>query len=114
MDTSHVLPTDGEDAWLPAIEPTSNKRKDRGSTTLPDVIKDRSSGVQKAIDYNENGQLIGNNSIKCSSYLGVLARTMILICYKDWFEVLAELKEKFWSCVEVSKTLKHVFKCNQN
>lgn len=114
MDTSHVLPTDGEDAWLPATEPKSNKRKGRGSTTLPDVIKDRSSGVRKAIDYNENGQLIGNNSIKCSSYHGVLARTMIPICYKDWFEVPAELKEKLWSCVEVSKTLKHVFKCNQN
>ncbi|KAF5958330.1 hypothetical protein HYC85_005555 [Camellia sinensis] len=107
MDTSHVLPTDGEDAWLPATEPTSNKRKCRGSTTLPDVIKDRSSGVRKAIDYNENGQLIGNNSIKCSSYHGVLARTMIPICYKDWFEVPAKLKEKLWSCVEVSKTLKH-------
>ncbi|GMQ07389.1 hypothetical protein CsSME_00051595 [Camellia sinensis var. sinensis] len=102
MDTSYVLPTDGEDAWLPATEPTFNKRKGRGSTTLPNVIKDRSSSVRKAIDYNENGQLIGYNSIKCSSYLGVLARTMILICYKDWFEVPAELKEKLWSCVELT------------
>ncbi|GMP88805.1 hypothetical protein CsSME_00040651 [Camellia sinensis var. sinensis] len=72
MDTSHVLSTDAEDAWLPATKPKSNKRKGRGLTTLPDVIKDRSSGVQKAIDDNKNGQSIGNNSIKCSSYHGVL------------------------------------------
>ncbi|KAF5939815.1 hypothetical protein HYC85_020982 [Camellia sinensis] len=98
MDTSHVLPTDGEDAWLLATEPKSNKRKGRGSTTLLDVIKDRSS----AIDYNENGQLIGNNSIKCSSYHGVLARIMVPICYKDWFEVPGKLKEKLWSCVELT------------
>ncbi|GMP78596.1 hypothetical protein CsSME_00034479 [Camellia sinensis var. sinensis] len=102
MDTSHVLPTDGEDAWLPATEPKSNKRKGSDSTTLPDVIKDRSSAIRKAIEYNENGQPIGNNSIKCSSYHGVLARTVVPICYKDWFEVPAELKEKLWSCVELT------------
>ncbi|GMP50036.1 hypothetical protein CsSME_00016810 [Camellia sinensis var. sinensis] len=96
MDTSHVLPTDGEDVWLPTTEPKSNKRKARGSTTLPDVINDRSFGVRKATDYNENGQLIGNNSIKCSSYHGVLA------CYKDRFEVPGELKEKLWNCVELT------------
>lgn len=79
MDTSHVLPTDGENGWLLATKPKSNKRKGRGSTILPDVIKDRSSAVRKAIEYNENGQPIGNNSIKCSSYHGVLARTMVPI-----------------------------------
>ncbi|CAL5326358.1 unnamed protein product [Camellia sinensis] len=78
------------------------KKKGKGSTTLPDIIKDRSFAVRKAIEYNEKSQPIGNNSIKCSSYHRVLARTMIPICYKDWFEVPAELKEKLWSCVELT------------
>ncbi|XP_028096032.1 uncharacterized protein LOC114295933 [Camellia sinensis] len=91
MDSSYE-----EDARLSPIK--SKKRKGRGSTTLPGIIKAESSGVQKIIHYNEFGQPIGE--VQYPSYLGVLARTMVPIVYKDWHKVPKELKEKLWSCVE--------------
>ena len=69
---------------------------------LPSVIKDRSAGVRKIIKYNQKGQPIGDDAKKYVSYLGVLGRTMVPLNYENWHKVPKELKEKLWSCVEVS------------
>lgn len=82
----------------------SKKRKSRGSTTLPDIIKAKSSGVKKVIQYNDKGQPMGVNRAKYASYLGVLARTLVPISNHNWFKVTPQLKDKLWRSVEVYLT----------
>ncbi|XP_058201697.1 uncharacterized protein LOC131316371 isoform X2 [Rhododendron vialii] len=89
-----------EDAQL-LPDPGSNIRRGRGSTFLPDVIKDRSSGVRKVVKYNKRGQAIGETRAKYSSYLGVLARTMVPID-RTWKKVSDENKEMLWRCVKTT------------
>ncbi|KAI8571849.1 hypothetical protein RHMOL_Rhmol01G0151900 [Rhododendron molle] len=89
-----------EDAQL-SPDPGSNIRRGRGSTFLPDVIKDRSSGVRKVVKYNKRGQAIGETRAKYSSYFGVLARTMVPID-RTWKKVSDENKEMLWRCVKTT------------
>ncbi|XP_058185923.1 uncharacterized protein LOC131303148 [Rhododendron vialii] len=91
-----------EDLTASPKKQQSKKRKSRGSTTLPDIIKAKSSGVKKVIQYNEKGQPTGVNRAKYASYLGVLARTLVPISCHKWFKVTPQLKDKLWSSVEVA------------
>lgn len=96
--------SDEEDNTSPSKNQQRKKTKSRGSTTPPDIIKARCSGVKKVIEYNERGQPIGVNRAKYANYLGVLARTMVPISIPNWFKVTPELKAKLWSSVEVYLT----------
>ena len=49
VSTAHDLPYNDEDAVSSPKVPESKRRKTRGSTTLPDVIKDKSSRVHKVL-----------------------------------------------------------------
>lgn len=101
MGSSQNLPINGQDA-VSSPDPTRKKRKNRrgrGSTFLPDIIKDRSSGIRKVVKYNRRGQPIGSE--KFSSYLGVLARTMVPI-HRTWKKVSNEDKEMLWKCVQTT------------
>lgn len=103
MGSSQNLPSNGHDA-LSSPDPTCKKRKNRrgrGSTFLPDIIKDRGSGIRKVVKYNRRGQPIGSE--KFSSYLGVLARTMVPI-HRTWKKVSNEDKEMLWKSVQVCTT----------
>ena len=53
------------------------------------------------IQYNDDGEGVGEGYVQLISYLGVLARTM----------VPAELKEKLWDCVKVYSNLVKLFFC---
>ena len=56
--------------------------KHRGMTTKPEITKNKSKGVKFSVKYNARGTPIGKNSANLTSYLGVLARTMVPInCY---------------------------------
>ena len=59
------------------------KRKSQGMTRKAMVIKNRSKGIKLLIKYNQDGIFFGNTSVHLISYLGVLARTIMLIRYKD-------------------------------
>ncbi|KAH7838947.1 hypothetical protein Vadar_033035 [Vaccinium darrowii] len=84
------------------VLPNSNScKRRRGSTFLPDVIKDRSSSVRREVHYNKRGQTIGETKPKYSSWLGVLARTMVPID-REWKEVTNENKNKLSECVQMS------------
>ena len=65
----------------------------------PNITKKKSKGVKINIDYNDDGIEIGDGSIQLVSYLGVLARTMVLVDYLDWRLVPNELKEKLWDII---------------
>ena len=78
------------------------KRKSQGKTRKAMVIKNRSKGIKLLIKYNQDGIFVGDTSMHLISYLGVLARTMVPIRYKDWRDVPIQLKEKLWDSIEVT------------
>ena len=78
---------------------TSPKRF-RGPTIKFEIAK-KSSGVKIDIQYNDDGEGVGEGYVQLVSYLGVLARTMVPIYHTNWRVVLVELKEKLWDCIKV-------------
>ena len=78
------------------------KRKSRGMTRKVMVIKNRSKGIKLLIKYNQDGIFVGDTYVHLTSYLGVLARTMVPIRYKDRRDVTIQLKEKLWDSIEVT------------
>ena len=66
------------------------------------IIKNRSKGVKLSIKYNLDGIFIGELVVHLTSYLGVLARTMVPIRYKTWHVVPKQLKDKLWNSIEVT------------
>ena len=78
------------------------KRKSRGMTRKAMVIKNRSKGIKLLIKYNQDGIFVGDTSVHLISYLGVFARTMVPIKYKEWRDVPIQLKKKLWDSIEVT------------
>ena len=78
------------------------KKKHRRMTRKSMLIKNRSKGIKLLIKYNLDGIFIGESVVHLTSYLGVLARTMVAITYKTWHIVPKELKDKLWDCIEVT------------
>ena len=66
------------------------------------LIKNRSKGIKLLIKYNLDGIFIGESVVHLTSYLGVLACTMVPITYKTWHVIPKELKDKLWDCIEVT------------
>ncbi|KAL6337951.1 hypothetical protein AAG906_005914 [Vitis piasezkii] len=84
---------------------TSPKRF-RGPTVKPEIAKKRSEGVKIDIQYNDDGEGVGEGYVQLVSYLGVLARTMVPVYHTDWRVVPVELKEKLWDCVKLARLKK--------
>ncbi|RVW11876.1 hypothetical protein CK203_085683 [Vitis vinifera] len=71
------------------------------------IIKNRSKGVKLPVKYNLDGIFIGESAVHLTSYLGVLARTMVPIRYKTWHVVPKQLKDKLWDSIETAFSLNH-------
>lgn len=78
------------------------KRKYRGMARKHMIIKNRSKGVKLLVKYNLDGIFIGESVVHLTSYLGVLARTMVPIRYETWHVVPKQLKDKLWDSIEVT------------
>ncbi|RVW56875.1 hypothetical protein CK203_078518 [Vitis vinifera] len=57
------------------------------------------------IKYNADGIYVGESSVHLTSYLGVLACTMVPIRYNTWRDVPEQLKDKLWDSIEIAFTL---------
>ncbi|KAL5564981.1 hypothetical protein UlMin_028145 [Ulmus minor] len=77
-------------------EPEKKKRKGRGATYMPTVIRKKIHGSRSTVAVNRRGQLIGPTSIELQSYVGVLARQSVPITITTWHKVPNELKNKIW------------------
>lgn len=83
MDFSDGEDNYEEDAPASPRDSQGKKRKGRGSTTLPEIIKNKSARIRIVIQYDDMGRPVGKDQPKFVSYLGVLARTMVPVIYKD-------------------------------
>ncbi|KAL6311876.1 hypothetical protein AAG906_021641 [Vitis piasezkii] len=62
---------------------------------------------QVAVKYNLDGIFIGESTVHLTSYLGILARTMVPIRYQTWHVVPKQLKDKLWDSIEVTHSYLH-------
>ena len=83
-------------------EKTPSQKKYRGTTRKSMIIRNRNRGIKLVIKYNADGIYVGESSVHLTSYLGVLARTMVPIRYNTWRDVLEQLKDKLWDSIEVT------------
>ncbi|KAL6345336.1 hypothetical protein AAG906_015819 [Vitis piasezkii] len=86
-------------------EKPPTKRRCRGITRKSMIIKNRSKGVKLVLKYNPDGIYVGQASVHLTSFLGVLARTMVPIRYNSWRDVPIQVKNKLWDTIEASFTL---------
>ncbi|KAL5547332.1 hypothetical protein UlMin_007019, partial [Ulmus minor] len=78
------------------------RRRVRGATYMPRVLKKRLLGERVKVVFNSRGQPVGENGVELQSYIGVLARQTIPLTFREWREVPKELKEKIWEEIQVS------------
>ncbi|XP_059590752.1 uncharacterized protein LOC132253206 isoform X4 [Vitis vinifera] len=64
------------------------------------ITKNRSKGIKLQVKYNLDGIFIGESAVHLTSYLGVLAHTMVPIRYQTWHVVPKQLKDKLWDSIE--------------
>lgn len=102
MDSSNNQANNEEGAPASPRDSQGKKRKGRGSTTLPEITKNKSVGIRIVVQYDEQGRPVGKDQPKFVSYLGVLARTMVPVIHKDWHHVPDDLKDKLWESVQTA------------
>ena len=61
---------------------TSSKRL-RGPTLKHEIAKKRSEWVKIDIQYNDDGEGVGEGYVQLVSYLGMLAQTMVPVYHTD-------------------------------
>ncbi|KAL6340633.1 hypothetical protein AAG906_010541 [Vitis piasezkii] len=100
MDDFDVICMDLEQGEKP---PT--KMRCRGIPRNYMIIKNRSRGVKLVIKYNPDGSYVGQAYVHLTSFLCILARTMVPIRYYSWRDVLIQVKNNLWDTIEASFTL---------
>lgn len=84
-------------------ETTGLKLLKRGPVTMHKIIRRKMLGERHLVSFNEKGQPYGKAATEMESYIGVLARSKVPICYASWLIVPTERKNKIWKCVEVKQ-----------
>ncbi|KAH6823951.1 hypothetical protein C2S53_016206 [Perilla frutescens var. hirtella] len=74
------------------------KERDRLRTTQNSGAK----GIKEVVEFNSKQQPYGPVASEIQSYIGVLARKEVKICYNSWKDVPKEVKEKIWDHVKMS------------
>ncbi|WJX39685.1 hypothetical protein P8452_27206 [Trifolium repens] len=83
--------------------PRGNKSGKRGLTRMPKIHKDKNKGIKGKVQWNADGQPIGDNSEKFVSYIGVITRRLIPLNTRDWRskdEVLKTCKDTVWEKIQ--------------
>jgi hypothetical protein len=79
--------------------PTNKVKNTRGPTKMLVIAKRQ--GERKTIQFNERDQPVGEESVKFSSFLGVLAREIVPITHDSWVLMDDKSKERLWVLVKV-------------
>ncbi|KAL6329814.1 hypothetical protein AAG906_037526 [Vitis piasezkii] len=115
IEASRLLESEGIQTHLtfvyrmdPEKGEKTTKRKYRGMTQKSMITKNRSKGIKLQVKYNLDGIFKGESTVHLTSYLGVLARTMVPIRYQTWHVVPKQLKDKLWDNIENMLTVKYI------
>ncbi|KAF7140038.1 hypothetical protein RHSIM_Rhsim06G0121300 [Rhododendron simsii] len=78
---------------------SQNLRRKRGPTKLKTIAVD--GGSRTEVEFDKNGQPIGDGSIKLSSFLGPLVREIVPYTLSDWRKLPTGMAEILWQSVKV-------------
>ncbi|XP_058187994.1 uncharacterized protein LOC131304674 isoform X2 [Rhododendron vialii] len=78
---------------------SQNLKRKRGPTKLKTIAIDGDSRIE--VKFDENGQPIGDGSIKLSSFLGPLVREIVPYTLSDWRKLPTGMAEILWQSVMV-------------
>lgn len=106
-----VHDSDGH-ADSPVIDDDIKEKKTRGSTWMHEIIRMCSEGDRRVVQYNENRQLIGCNTIKMKSFIRTSVRSHVPIIYNSWKAMSFEIKEKIWDLIQGGFVVNHGSKNN--
>lgn len=76
------------------------------------VVVKKAQGKKLKVWTNMYGEPVGDTRQKLQSYIGMLARTMILIDIESWPKADREFQNNLWTDVEVNKSTKDTHNCN--
>ncbi|KAM1589061.1 hypothetical protein ACFX14_028010 [Malus domestica] len=62
-------------------------------------------GQRIEIEWNENGQFIGDGSIDLSSYMGSLVREVVPITFDTWKDVPKKTRDILWQAIKKRKSV---------
>ncbi|KAJ1398686.1 Ulp1 protease family, C-terminal catalytic domain [Sesbania bispinosa] len=82
---------------------SKNKENRRGRSILKDVAKARKKIGNLKVGWNNRDQPIDPNKTKFSSYLGLVAKTMVPITIDDWKTTPQHIKDSVWTDVTLGK-----------
>ncbi|KAI5338312.1 hypothetical protein L3X38_017583 [Prunus dulcis] len=94
---------------------TSSSEKDPSSATFDEVkkstcginrmsrvVKRKIQRIKPVVEYNKSGRPHGKAAIEMQSYIGVLARTRVLLVDKNWTQLPKDLKEQIWEAIQMA------------
>ncbi|XP_074274291.1 uncharacterized protein LOC141598502 [Silene latifolia] len=83
---------------LPSTSSVS-KRKSKSVVLMKELTLLRDQGIKLTVDFDDDGEPIGKNGAKYTSYVGLLGRAKVPITIKTWKDVEEDLKVKIWEDV---------------
>ncbi|KAF7145332.1 hypothetical protein RHSIM_Rhsim04G0083300 [Rhododendron simsii] len=78
---------------------SQNLKRKKGPTKLKTIAVDGGSRIE--VEFDKNGQPIGDGSIKLSSFLGPLVREIVPYTLSDWRKLPTGMAEILWQSVKV-------------
>lgn len=74
------------------------KRRTRGRTKVKRLLANVLSRIE--VEFNGEGEPVGDGSIKLSSYLGLLVREHVSVTVDNWKHLSNELKVILWESIQ--------------
>ncbi|KAK9153216.1 hypothetical protein Sjap_000696 [Stephania japonica] len=85
------------------------KEKRKRGRTLMGSINNLTPKLK--IEFNDKGQMVGENSKKLASYMGVLAREHASLDFSSWTKVDSLTKNRLWEMVTVGAISYRCLEC---
>ncbi|XP_021768910.1 uncharacterized protein LOC110733208 isoform X2 [Chenopodium quinoa] len=105
MASLHINHEHGDDENNDANgHPTYKGKKDtgRGATRMASLVRARNRGVRFNVQWNADGQPIGDYSDKLMSYWGASIHKNVPIIYPHWHKVPQNLKDALFEVLEIT------------
>ncbi|CAL8077888.1 unnamed protein product [Prunus armeniaca] len=81
---------------------SEDSKSGRGMSTMPCVVKRKFQKIKLVVEYNKRGKGCGPAHTEMQSYIGVLARSRVLLVDKKWAEIPKDIKEQIWEAVDMA------------
>ena len=81
---------------------SGRKRKTRGASFYPNLVKKKVQGIRTPVTLNNRGQFVGDSGVELQNYTALIVRQIVSLSILNWSKVPHEMKTKVWEQVLVS------------